>query len=175
MDRSINMMDGSILSTGPVARAARFDYSIGVARRRDPTEFIETMGALKRCLSALAGQAYAAAEIGSTQAKFLRHIGQEGPISQADLARATGTDPTLTGRALQTLIERDWVRRERSAEDRREYVLELGPAGRRAHARVDKVRAALAARVVAALDERDLEDFDRVAKKILAAFEGPAR
>jgi DNA-binding MarR family transcriptional regulator len=145
---------------------------LGVARRRDPTEFIETMGALKRCLSTLAGQAYAAAEIGSTQANFLRHIGQEGPVSQAELARATGTDPTLTGRALQTLIERGWVRRERSAEDRREYVLELGPAGRRAQARVDKVRVALAARVVAVLDERDMDDFDRVAKKILTAFEG---
>jgi DNA-binding MarR family transcriptional regulator len=143
-------------------------------RRRDPTEFLEVLGALKRCLASLAAQAYATAGMGSTQAKFLRHIGQHSRISQADLARATGTDPTLTGRALQTLIERGLVRRKRSDEDRREYVLELGAAGRRAQDRVEKLRGRLAARVVAALDARDLEDFDRLAKKILAAFDAPA-
>ena len=72
---------------------------------------------------------------------------------------------------LQTLIERELVRRERSDEDRREYVLELTPAGQRARARVEKLRAQIAARVVGALDERDLEDFERVAKKILAELE----
>jgi hypothetical protein len=35
------------------------------------------------------------------------------------------------------------------------------------------MRVQLAARVVAALDERDLEDFDRITLKILAAFEVP--
>jgi DNA-binding MarR family transcriptional regulator len=142
-----------------------------MGRRRDPTEFIETLGALKRCLASLAAQTYATAEMGSTQANLLRYIGEHSRISQADLARATGTDPTLTGRALQTLIERGLVRRERSDEDRREYVLELGAAGRRAQERVEKLRASLAARVVSALDARDLDDFDRIAKKILAAFE----
>jgi DNA-binding MarR family transcriptional regulator len=144
-----------------------------MARRRDPTEFLETFGALKRCLSALGAQAYASAGIGSTQAKFLRYVGRNSRISQADLARATGTDPTLTGRVLQTLLERGLVRRERSGEDRREYVLELGAAGRRAHRRVEKLRADFAARVVSVLDARDVEDFERITRKILAAFEAP--
>jgi hypothetical protein len=39
---------------------------------------------------------------------------------------------------------------------------------------VSKLRAHLAARVVAVLDARDVDDFDRIAKKILAAFEAPA-
>jgi DNA-binding MarR family transcriptional regulator len=77
------------------------------------------------------------------------------------------------GRALGPLLERGLVRRERSDEDRREYVLELAPAGKRARARIEKVRARLHARVVAPLDERDLDDFDRIAKKILAAFAAP--
>jgi len=144
-----------------------------VARRRDPTEFIETFIALARCLRGVAAQAYATAELGSTQAKFLRVIGRQSPISQAELARETATDPTLAGRVLQNLIERGLVRRERSAEDRREYVLELGPDGQRARGRVEKLSAQLAARVVAVLDERDLDDFERVARKILAAFDPP--
>jgi DNA-binding MarR family transcriptional regulator len=144
-----------------------------MARRRDPTEFIDTFGAVKRCLASVAAQAYATVGMGSTQAKFLHHLGRHSRISQAELARATGADPTLTGRVLQTLIERGLLRRERSEEDRRQYVLELDAAGRRAQERVEKLRGQLAARIVAVLDERDLDDFDRIAKKILAAFELP--
>ena len=144
-----------------------------MARRRDPNEFIDMFGALKRCLSAVAVQAYATADMGATQAKFLLQIGQQSGISQAELARATSTDPTLTGRVLSALIERGLVRRKRSAEDRREYVLELTASGRRAQERVEKLRVQIAARVVDALEDRDIEDFDRVTRKILAAFETP--
>jgi DNA-binding MarR family transcriptional regulator len=149
---------------------------VATRARRDPTEFIDNLGALRRCMSALAAQAYAGAGLGlgSTQAKLLRHVGAHGPISQAELARATGSDPALTGRALQTLIERGWVRRQRSDQDRREYVLEVGAEGRRALARVEKLRSDLAARVVAVLDARDLEAFDRLASKILTTFEAGA-
>ncbi len=128
---------------------------------------------LSRCLRTLGGQTYAALDLGSTQAKFVHTIGERGPISQAELARATATDPTLAGRALQSLIARGWVQRRRSDQDRRENVLELGAEGRRVHRRVEKVRAELAARVAALLDARDLEDFDRIAGKILAVFDVP--
>ena len=119
----------------------------------------------------VAAQAYAALEVGSTQAKFLRYIGGGGPLSQADLARATATDPTLAGRALETLIERGWVRRKRSEADRRQYLLELSAAGQRVRARVEAERARIAARMAAVLDDRDRADFDRIAAKLHAAFE----
>lgn len=138
-----------------------------MAQRRDPTDFLETFGALRRCLSAQAQQAYAELEIGATQAKFLRVISDRPQISQAALARATNTDPTLTGRGLATLIERGWVKRERSAEDRREYVLSLTVAGRRVRDRVEALRKGMATRVVSRLSERDLDAFERIVTKIL--------
>jgi DNA-binding MarR family transcriptional regulator len=70
--------------------------------------------------------------LGQTQVGFLRHIGETAGISQADLARATDTDPALTGRGLQTLIERGWILRERSAGDLRGYVLSLSGPGLKA-------------------------------------------
>lgn len=146
-----------------------------MSTRRAPTDFFDTFGAVRRCVSALGHEAYAELEIGTTQAKFLRVIGERGKISQAELARATTTDPALTGRILATLIERGWVDRERSDEDRREYVLELAAAGRRVRDKVEKLRAALAARIVAKLDDRDLDDFARIANKILDAFGGRPR
>jgi DNA-binding MarR family transcriptional regulator len=139
--------------------------------RRDPHEFYERLGTVMRCLRAVAAQAYATFEVGTAQAKFLRHIGRNSRISQADLARATTTAPTLTGRALEPLIARGWVRRKRSQEDRRQYVLELTASGQRARARVEKARQRIVDQVAKALDARDVEDFDRIATKILTAFE----
>ena len=142
-------------------------------KRRDPHEFIDTFSALSRCLRGLAADAYATIEIGSAQAKFLRYIGKHSRISQAELARATVTAPTLTGRALETLVERGWVRRKRSEEDRRQYILELTASGQRTRERVEEARDGIGEQVAKVLDAKDLEDFDRIVKKVLAAFGSP--
>jgi DNA-binding MarR family transcriptional regulator len=140
--------------------------------RRASDELLDSFSAVARSLRAAAAQTYATFEVGSAQAKLLRHIGGGSGTSQADLARATGSDPTLTGRVLETLIARGWVRRKRSEEDRRRYVLELSAAGTRARARVEGARRQIARRMAAALDETDIEDFERIARKLRAAFEG---
>jgi DNA-binding MarR family transcriptional regulator len=137
---------------------------------RDPGEFLERVSAMHRSLRGAATESYAALDIGTTQAKFLRYIGRHSKISQADLARATVTDPALTGRALETLIERGWVRRKRSDEDRRQYILELSAAGQRARERVEEARERIAGKVLAALEERDVEEFERIVGKIVAAL-----
>jgi len=131
------------------------------------SEFFERFREVWRRLRAVAADEYAALGVGTVQAKFLRHLGGEGRISQAELSRATDTAPALTGRALETLVERGWVRRKRSAEDRRRYVLELTAEGRRARDQVVKARAAVIRRIESVLDERDVADFDRIAAKIL--------
>jgi DNA-binding MarR family transcriptional regulator len=131
---------------------------------------METFSAFKRCFMAVASEMYGDVGIGSTQVTFLRHIARHGRISQAELARATSTDPALTGRALQGLIERGVIRRQRSKSDRREYLLELGPTGKDSLAEVERVWLRLAERLVRPLDERDLKDFDRIARKLTEAF-----
>jgi len=141
--------------------------------RRESSELLDTFGGLSRCLRAAAAQEYAGFDVGHAQAKFLRHIGRHSRISQAGLARATQTDPALTGRTIEALVERGWVRRNRSEEDRRQYVLELTASGQRVRARVEEARQHVARRLAAALDDRDVADFERVAKKILEAFAGP--
>jgi DNA-binding MarR family transcriptional regulator len=145
-----------------------------VAPRRNGAQFIETFSALKRLVNGLALQAYATTELGTTQVRFLRYLRKHPRLSQAELSRGTQTDPALTGRALQTLIERGWVLRERSAEDRREYLLDLSAAGRRAVTRIEALRAELVERLVEPLDERDLKDFERIAGKLLKQFGPPA-
>lgn len=134
-------------------------------------EFHERLAAVMRCFKTAAEEAYTTLDLGSAQARMVRHLGDHGGISQAELARATATAPTLTGRALETLLERGWVRRKRSAADGREYLLELTADGRRMRAQVVKAQNGLLDRVEAVLDERDVKDFGRIAGKILAVFD----
>jgi DNA-binding MarR family transcriptional regulator len=138
--------------------------------RHESGELLDALGTVMRSVRAAAAQEYAALDVGTTQAKFLRHIGRHTRISQATLARATVTDPALTGRTIESLVERGWVRRTRSDEDRRQYVLELTAAGERARKRVEEARERIAKRMAAVLDDRDVKDFDRITRKILAAF-----
>ncbi len=140
--------------------------------RHQSGELLDALSTLTRTVRAAASQEYAALDVGNTQAKFLRHIGRHTRISQAVLARATMTDPALTGRTIESLIERGWVRRTRSDEDRRQYVLELTASGERTRKRVEDARERIAKRIAAVLDERDARDFDRIARKILAALGG---
>jgi DNA-binding MarR family transcriptional regulator len=139
--------------------------------RRDPDAFFESFSTLLRGVRAVTDRAYASLEVGRTQAKALRFIGKHGRLSQADLARATETDPTLTGRVLEPLIERGWVRRKRNEQDRRQYLLELTASGQRARVRVEEARTRVAQHMLAALDDRDLADFARIAEKLQVAFE----
>lgn len=139
---------------------------------RDPHEFYERWTAVTRRLRTVASKAFAALEVGSAQAKILRHVGRHSRISQADLARATDTARTLTGRALEPLIERGWVRRKRSEDDRREYIVELTAAGQRARQRIEEARERIIARIAGVLDENDLEAFELISTKILAELEG---
>jgi DNA-binding MarR family transcriptional regulator len=139
--------------------------------RRDAHDLFERLSAVTRRLRSVAAEAYSDFEVGTAQAKLLRHIGRADRISQADLARATQTAPTLTGRALETLVERGWVRKKRNEDDRRELVVELTASGQRTRARVEAAREVIIARIAAALDDRDVRDFERIAKKILAALD----
>lgn len=158
-----------------VARAWRTRYFFLPVAKRDPNEFLDTFGILSRTLRGQVARAYAELEqLGTTQAKFLRHIGKNGKMSQAELSRETDTHPALTGRALETLMERGWVRRKRNEDDRRQYLVELTAAGQRMRARVEEARVDIAKKVVEALDDRDLDDFERIAKKLQAHFETPS-
>jgi DNA-binding MarR family transcriptional regulator len=151
-----------------IARQPAFGYVYGVTKGSQ--EFYERFAALYRCIRGLGEQAYADIEVGTAQAKFLRHIGTNSQISQAELARITQTAPTLTGRVLDAMVEHGWVRRERSTQDRREYTLELTASGKRIRDRVVQARDNMIRRLSRVLDERDVEDFDRIADKILTAF-----
>lgn len=128
------------------------------------------MSAVKRVLRQVAAEAYGALPLGDTQMKILRYVAAHPRVSQAELARATETDPALLGRALKGMLDRGVLKRSRSKEDRRAYLIELGASGAALATRVEAASARMIQRIVSPFDARDLADFDRLAKKLVAAL-----
>ncbi|MGH7284540.1 MAG: MarR family winged helix-turn-helix transcriptional regulator [Polyangiaceae bacterium] len=131
------------------------------------TEFLETFARTKRSLGLVVWQAYAPLDIGPKQVLLMRELAEAGSLSQAELARATMTDPAATSRAVQTLVTLGWVRRVRNDRDQRERVVEITASGRAISKKIEAAYARAAKQVVASLDARDLADFRRVARKLL--------
>ena len=142
--------------------------------RQTAEQFLDQLSEIMRALRLLAAQSYASFDVGSTQAKFLRHLGQQQPLSQAELARATATDPTLAGRVVQSLIARGWVHRSTRRDDRRQYLLSLTASGQRMRKRVLSARRRVAERLVRGLDKKDLIDCERIEHKLKAALANEA-
>jgi len=135
--------------------------------------FLENVAAFKRSLRLATASAYTEFSLGDTQMKVLRYVSRNPGVSQAALARATETDPALLGRALRSLLQRGELKRTRSKEDARAFVVDLGAKG---HALAEQIHAAnqkLVERVAAPFDARDFADFDRIVKKLQAVASEP--
>jgi MarR family transcriptional regulator, lower aerobic nicotinate degradation pathway regulator len=61
---------------------------------------------------------------------MLTIIAAEEPVSQQELSRRTGIDPSTMVARMDVLVERGYVERVRGSEDRRSYEIRLSPAGR---------------------------------------------
>lgn len=76
----------------------------------------------------------------------------DAPLSQQELSRRIGIDPTLIVGVVDTLEERRLVARERDPDDRRRYAITLTPSGQKALARAVEATAAVEDAFLAPLD-----------------------
>jgi DNA-binding MarR family transcriptional regulator len=70
------------------------------------------------------------------EAAVLAILDEHGAMSQRELSDITHVNQTLIVKLVDLLEQKGWVRRERSAADRRSYALAITAAGRRARARL---------------------------------------
>jgi DNA-binding MarR family transcriptional regulator len=114
-------------------------------------------------------RARAPLELSSTEARLLMYISERTGVSQTELARATGTDKALAGRVVQRLTVRGWLRRDRSSEDGRAYVVSISASGRKIATQLRAIGLEIVERLSKTLDDRDVEDFRRIAEKLVRA------
>jgi DNA-binding MarR family transcriptional regulator len=101
------------------------------------------------------------------EAAVLAIIDEHGAMSQRELSDLTHVNPTLTVKLVDVLEQKGWVRRERSAADRRSYALAITDAGRRARAKLDADLDRGEAGLIANLDPGEVDELRALLTKVL--------
>ncbi|TCO50685.1 MarR family protein [Actinocrispum wychmicini] len=89
-------------------------------------------------------------------------------MSQLDLARVLGVDPSVLVSILNELEDRDLATRRREPADRRRHVVELTEGGR---AEIDQVVGGFERDLFAALDEADQAQLEDLLRKVAATHD----
>jgi DNA-binding MarR family transcriptional regulator len=130
-------------------------------------EFVELFIAVKRAVSLAGWRALSDLGLGPGQVRLMRFVAGSPPAAQGELARGTGMDPSATSRAVNSLIALGYLQRRRGNVDRREAVIHLTAAGRRACARIDRAWQRMAMLLTRDLEARDLAAFERLSTKLI--------
>jgi DNA-binding MarR family transcriptional regulator len=75
-------------------------------------------------------QAQGGPDLTLVQFRALRHVGRHEGITMGELAEHLAVGRPAASKIVQALVERGWIEREPSAEDRRQVALRLGPAAK---------------------------------------------
>jgi DNA-binding MarR family transcriptional regulator len=106
---------------------------------------------------------------------MLTMIDAEEPISQQELSRRTGVDPSTMVARMDVLEERGLVERPRCAEDRRSYEIRLSPAGRELLAELRARAKEHADRFFSPLTQSERKQLHELLAKLAASIEGTGR
>jgi DNA-binding MarR family transcriptional regulator len=117
------------------------------------TDFGHAIGLLARRVRAAA----AAHELSWTEAAVLKRLGQEGPATTADLARAECVKPQSMGTTIAALEERGLVARKPHPTDGRQVNIELTAKGAAVRKSAGEAKRTWLAQAIAQLDERERE------------------
>jgi MarR family transcriptional regulator, 2-MHQ and catechol-resistance regulon repressor len=104
--------------------------------------------------------------ITATQLGVLEAVLHVGPMTQSQLCDKLLTSGSNLTTVLDNLERRGWVRRERSASDRRVQVVHLTPAGRETIEAVFPAHVARIAELFGALSMDEQRDLGRLCRKL---------
>jgi DNA-binding MarR family transcriptional regulator len=104
---------------------------------------------------------------------LLTALATEGPRSQQELADWVRMDRTTMVAFVDGLEEAGYVRRERNPADRRAYLLQLTPEGRKAQKQALRVMEDAEDRFLAELDGREREQLIELLGKLAVAIGRP--
>ncbi len=100
-------------------------------------------------------------------------LGRFPGLSAVEVAEQTFLDKVAVSRAVTKLLKSGRIDREFADADRRRSILNLSEKGRGVHDRVAKLALEFEKNLLDALDEADIESFDKVMDKLLARALNP--
>lgn len=102
---------------------------------------------------------------------MLTIIAAEEPITQRELSRRTGIDPSTMVARMDLLDKHGLVERTRSAADRRSYEIRLSPAGRTLLTQLRAEGSAHSDRFFAALTRAERDQLHELLAKLAAGLD----
>jgi MarR family transcriptional regulator, lower aerobic nicotinate degradation pathway regulator len=164
------------MSSDPVTRRAAAEDAVG-ERPPFPPALMERVGFLltmvKGGAEAICMARLAPLDLHVRQFGLLTVLATEGPRSQQDLVEWTRLDRTTMVALVDSLEERGYVRRERNPADRRAYLLQLTPEGRRMQARARKVMLGAEDELLGSLNESERQQLSELLAKVAADIGRP--
>jgi DNA-binding MarR family transcriptional regulator len=140
-------------------------------KTKNDLEILSIFGKVRRKLNLRATQMLKPMGIGPKQALLLKELNALKFSSPMELARLTHTDPTSTGKIIESLIKKDWVKRTDDPNDRRSWRVTLTSTGRKAAYELDSVWSTLSEEFCGPLNVREKENLFHSLSKISAAMD----
>lgn len=106
---------------------------------------------------------------------MLMMIDAEQPVSQQELSRRTGIDPSTMVARMDVLEEKGLIARPRSANDRRSYEISLSPEGQELLAELREKAKAHGRRFFAPLSATEQKQLHQLLAKLSASLDEPGR
>jgi DNA-binding MarR family transcriptional regulator len=110
----------------------------------NPDEVLQLFVVVRRQLNLVATAALRPLDLGPKQATILRELRARESASLAELSKSTHTDPAATGKIIESLIRKEWVKRDEDPADRRRCLVSLTGSGKELAKRLEKVVHGLA-------------------------------
>ncbi|MBT3274296.1 MAG: MarR family transcriptional regulator [Spirochaetales bacterium] len=103
-----------------------------------------------------------------TQRKILLLLADRSPVSQAEILPYTDRDKGAVSKVIQSLVEKKYIHREHSSEDRRKVSLSLTKRGTVKANILNQDLFAHFTKVFSALEEKELDGFYTSLEKLLS-------
>jgi DNA-binding MarR family transcriptional regulator len=102
---------------------------------------------------------------------MLTILDAEGPVSQQELGRRAGVDPSTMVARIDALEQLGYVERRRSETDRRAYELFLTPEGQRVRSEMGEAATKWAEHFFRGLDTKERREFHALLAKLAATVD----
>lgn len=145
------------------------------SRTKNLQELFATSALTQRMMHTSMHRAFDELGIAPSQLQLLQLIEHAQPVSLKTLADNMRLTPGAITQLVEGLVQAGYVDRTPSAADRRVTVVALTPIGSGKIGMLKRKKQALLARVVADLDDEELQMFLRVQQKMLTHLEASCR
>lgn len=134
-------------------------------------EIFALMAVSKRVMHAPFQSALAKLNLSPSQMHVLDILARHGAMSFKDLAAEMYLTPGAITQMVDGLVQAGYIERKQDAQDRRVTNLSTSTSAKQVLSRFKKIREQILAQALESLDERELEIYLQIQRKMLAYFE----